>query len=131
MGINRREFVALTCVLAAGCAADGGGGNAAPPALSGPIDTGPASDYAADGVYDRFRSAGFFIVRQGPKLFAISSICTHRHCPLKPQTDHSFYCKCHGSAFTPDGHVSEGPATRDLAVYKTSVDPNGHLIVQG
>jgi len=71
------------------------------------INAGPAAKYAADGVYSRHRDMGFFIVRKGEKLFAISSYCTHRKCKLAAESDRSFYCPCHGSTFDPDGHVDQ------------------------
>lgn len=127
MSLNRREFVILSCAMAAGCA---GSAENAPVSLKPvAIDAGPASDYAADGVYDRMRDRGFFIVRKGPSLTALSAICTHRKCKLSAEPDHSFYCKCHGSTFDPDGKVIEGPATRNLPPLPTSIDEHGHLVV--
>lgn len=64
MLLNRRQFLLLSAVLAAGC-------SSTPPGtvLSGRkvriINAGPASNYAADGVYGRFRALGFFIIRRG------------------------------------------------------------------
>lgn len=129
MNPNRREFVILTCGVAGGCAAGNSGENA--PIVLRPVsfDAGPSSDYATDGVYDRFRSQGFFVIRRGGQLVAISSICTHRACKVRAEPDHSFYCKCHGSTFGPTGKVTEGPATRDLPSLPTTIDASGRLIV--
>lgn len=131
--VNRREFVILTCSAAAtvctGCSSQ-------PPENSpvvlhpASIDAGPVENFAADGVYDHFGRQGFFIIRRGKELFALSSICTHRKCKLRAEPDHSFYCKCHGSTFDPLGHVTEGPAKRDLTMLPTTVDESGHLIVR-
>jgi len=129
MSINRREFVILSCAAAAGCSALEG--NQAVKLQPAAIDAGPVTDYSAEGVYDRFRMEGFFIIRRGNDLFALSSVCTHRHCKVKAEPDHSFYCRCHGSAFDPIGKVVDGPATRPLPTLPTSVDSNGHLIVLG
>ena len=94
------------------------------------MDAGPASQYAADGVYPRFRDRGFFLVRRGDQLVAYSSICTHRTCPLNAQADGSFLCTCHGSTFDPQGHVTKGPATKDLPVLPVVIDPqSGHVMV--
>ena len=93
------------------------------------VNAGPVSSYAADGVYAAFRSQGFFIVRRQGALLALSSICTHKKCTLKSQPDRSFYCPCHGSTFDPAGHVTAGPAKRDLPVFATRVDERGQLIV--
>jgi nitrite reductase/ring-hydroxylating ferredoxin subunit len=93
------------------------------------IDAGPANLYAADGIYDKFRDQGFFLVRANGKLVALSSYCTHRICKVNPQKDHSFLCKCHGSTFTEEGKVTEGPAKRDLPILPLSTSSNGHLLV--
>lgn len=126
MSMNRRDFLAWaatacagSCPLAKVLAADG---------AAQVIDAGPAANFAADGVYDAFRTQGFFVIRQGGRLFALSSICTHRAVQLKAQADGSFYCRRHGSRFSPGGHVLEGPARRDLPVLATSVS-GGHLFV--
>ena len=93
------------------------------------IDAGALGDYTADGVYQRFRDVGFFLIRKGDKLVALSSDCTHRKCRLNAEKDHSFYCKCHGSTFDPNGKVIQGPAKRDLPVFATTVE-KGHLFVK-
>jgi Rieske Fe-S protein len=108
----------------------GGAGPGPQPGAEQTIDAGPASNYAADGVYANFRALGFFIVRRGQKLEALSSICTHRRCKLNVDSDKSFYCHCHGSTFDPDGRVTDGPATRNLPVFRTLTDPSGHLLVR-
>lgn len=93
------------------------------------MNTGPVSNYATDGVYAAFRSQGFFLVRQGEKLFALSAICTHRKCKLDAEGDRSFYCPCHGSTFNPDGEVTHGPARRNLPMLAASVSESGLLLV--
>jgi Rieske Fe-S protein len=94
------------------------------------VDAGPASDYSSDGVYARFRDQGFFVIRKGKELLALSSLCTHRKCKLSSEPDRSFYCKCHGSAFDPNGKVTEGPARRDLPILTTATNEKGHLLVR-
>ena len=129
--MNRKHFLCLGAGMAAGCAtstvshspSEGG------PKTSREVDAGPVGAYAADGVYASTESKGFYVVRRGPKLFALCALCTHRVCKLSVEPDHSFHCTCHGSTFDADGHVTEGPAVRDLPVYHTIVNPEGHLIV--
>jgi len=129
VNLNRRQFLLLSAAFLAGCrSADDTGGPVAPSAER-TVDAGPAADYAADGVYSRFQYQGFFLVRQGDKLFALSAICTHRRCRLEAETDRTFYCKCHGSTFDPAGHVTEGPAHRDLPVFPIVTDERGRLLV--
>jgi Rieske Fe-S protein len=129
MKIDRRTFVTATAGILCGCSSEDR--EAARPAMAGQwVDAGPASDYAADGVYATFQDAGFFIVRHGEELFAISAICTHHYCKLRPKPDRSFFCPCHGSHFDPAGHVTRGPATRDLPRMPTKTDEHGRLHVQ-
>ncbi len=125
--MNRKQFLFLTAAACTGCqgpsgSASGGGGK------GHVVDAGPVGAYAADGVYQNFRQHGFFIVRKGARLFAISSNCTHRKCELETVPDRSFHCPCHGSNFTAEGHVTQGPAVRDLPVFATA-QTNGHLMV--
>jgi Rieske Fe-S protein len=122
--IDRRRFLAL---VTAGLAIVQKS-TAAPP-KGHLIDAGPANLYTADGIYDKFRDQGFFLVRANGKLVALSSYCTHRICKVAPQIDHTFLCKCHGSKFTEEGRVTEGPAKRDLPILPLSTSSNGHLLV--
>lgn len=129
MKINRREFLILTAAFAAGCSSME---NAGVPAAARErmVNAGPVSDYSTDGVYAAFRSEGFFIIRQGGKLFALSSICTHRHCLLGVEPNRSFLCPCHGSTFNPDGQVTHGPAKRNLPTLATFINESGELLVK-
>ena len=129
MEVNRREFVILSCACVTGCA--GSGHENVPVTLHEvSIDAGPITDYAADGVYNRFQHRGFFVIRKGEQLYALSAICTHRTCKLKAEADHTFSCKCHGSTFDPQGKVTEGPATQSLPTLPTLIDAGGRLQVK-
>lgn len=113
--LDRRRFLILGSAtlgaLAAGCA--GPTAPAADYAGQPPIDVGPASAYGP-GMHDRWaRSAGFFIANEGGRIFALSSTCTHRRCPLLV-AGREIECDCHGSRFTPQGQVVTGPATVSL-----------------
>lgn len=99
------------------------------PTAARSINAGAVTGYAAEGVYKNFRDQGFFLIRRGGKLFALSSICTHRHCKLTAERDGSFYCPCHGSTFDSAGHVTEGPARRDLPMFEAVPNEQGELVV--
>jgi Rieske Fe-S protein len=124
-GINRRQFLILAAAGAAVTIPTGVSASHAEQL----IDAGPLTKYSSDGLYEGFRDLGFFVIRKGDKLIALSSSCTHRKCTLKAERDHSFYCKCHGSTFDPGGKVTAGPATRDLPVLPTTSE-KGHLVVK-
>ncbi len=128
MKLNRRQFLLLTAGFAAGCQAVN---NESTPAAHAEriINAGPVSQYTKEGVYSNFCNLGFFVVRRGGKLFVLSAICTHRKCKLTAEPNRSFYCKCHGSTFDPSGHVTEGPAKRDLPVLPTDTNGEGQLLV--
>ena len=128
--LNRRQFLMLTAAtMAVGCrTGDDHDGSSAAHAQR-MVDTGPVGNYAADGVYANFRDQGFFIIRNGEKLVALSAICTHKKCKLFAEADHSFYCKRHGSTFDPAGKVTMGPAKRDLPLLPVFVNEQGQLLV--
>jgi Rieske Fe-S protein len=128
MMISRRQFLLLTAGLAAGCQAVNDGGTPAA-RVQRIINAGAASNYATDGVYSNFRDLGVFVIRRGDQLFALSAICTHRKCKLAAEPDRSFYCKCHGSTFDPAGHVTVGPAKRDLPTLPSYTNEQGQFIV--
>ena len=100
------------------------------PAADRLIDAGPVGKYAPEGLYSGFRDQGFFLIRKGAQLLALSAACTHRKCKLAAKPDRSFSCKCHGSQFDPGGKVTEGPAKRDLPILSTIVNDRGHLLVK-
>lgn len=102
MNMNRREFLVLTAAaVVTGCQAVNDDGLSTAVRRERVVNAGPAGNYAVDGVYAAFRNQGFFIVRQGEKLLALSAICTHKRCKLNAERDRSFYCPCHGSTFDP------------------------------
>jgi Rieske Fe-S protein len=122
--IRRRDFLILAASVLAGSKAE------ANPASERVVDVGPASNFAKDGVYAAFETQGFFIVRKGNQLLALSAFCTHRRCKLAAQSDRSFYCRCHGSTFDPNGKVTEGPAKRDLSQLSITVNEKGNVLVK-
>lgn len=50
------------------------------------------------------------------EVHAVSAVCTHLGCAVEfNPTDITWDCPCHGSRFSTDGTVIQGPATRNLA----------------
>lgn len=68
------------------------------------------------------------VVREGEKLCAISTVCTHLGC-IVSTSDTGFACPCHGSRYDQDGNVTGGPAPKALPWYKVTLAPNGELEV--
>ena len=53
------------------------------------------------------------LYRDAEGVFAISLVCTHLGCIVRP-TGEGFECPCHGSRFGTSGAVTQGPAPRAL-----------------
>ena len=144
MDLSRRQFTVLGLAAASSCvppsetradaATAGAARTVGPDEVGGRaarvFDAGLLSEYAAHGVYDAFRGDGFFLVRREREIIAISSVCTHKGCKVRPQADRSFLCKCHGSRFDPNGKVINPPARRDLPRLKVALGANKHVLVR-
>ena len=53
------------------------------------------------------------------RLHAVSPDCTHMGCRVAWNTaERSWDCPCHGSRFSPDGEIIQGPATQPLKSQK-------------
>jgi cytochrome b6-f complex iron-sulfur subunit len=86
-----------------------------------------------------------FVVRDGKTFRAVSAVCTHLGCTVRPEsleetdpTDSSrrrlvqtyaFACPCHGSRYRADGTNVSGPAPRPLAAYRLTLAPDDGQIV--
>ena len=70
------------------------------------------------------------VFRDAEGVFALSTICTHLGCIVKP-TAEGFDCPCHGSRFAKDGGVVKGPAPRALAWRKVTGGGGTYLVDEG
>jgi cytochrome b6-f complex iron-sulfur subunit len=66
------------------------------------------------------------IVREGNKIAAISTTCTHLGC-IVGISETGFACPCHGSRYDQDGNVTAGPAPQALPWFQVTLAPNGEL----
>jgi Rieske Fe-S protein len=76
-----------------------------------------AADELASGEMKAFAAGGVlgYLVNDGGRLHAVSAICTHMGCRLKPaHGGPGLRCLCHGSQFSPDGRVLAGLAPDPL-----------------
>jgi cytochrome b6-f complex iron-sulfur subunit len=91
------------------------------------VDLGPASDYPAGSRIPTPEIPAIVInTEQGYK--ALSLVCPHLGCTANVTSD-GFACPCHGSQFTPDGSLRNGPASHPLTNLRVEVNADGHLIV--
>jgi cytochrome b6-f complex iron-sulfur subunit len=67
------------------------------------------------------------IIRDDGGIYAVSTICTHLGCVIKPAAT-GFECPCHGSKFALNGDVIKGPAPRALDWLKLTVQ-NGTVTI--
>jgi Rieske Fe-S protein len=133
--MNRREFVAAVACAACLCGLGGGTellADDAPTSNPSTLDVGPKSSYTTDGITTTWIKPPdqVAVVRQNGKIFAFTTICTHRRGALYKESDaESFKCPRHGATFDVDGTVTGGPAKRSLNRFAISADASGHLIV--
>ncbi|MCR4411315.1 MAG: Rieske 2Fe-2S domain-containing protein [Thermoguttaceae bacterium] len=74
------------------------------------------------------RSVAVFRDREG--LYAISLVCTHLGCIVKPGPS-GFDCPCHGSQFAADGSVVRGPAPKALPWHAVTVRGRECVVDEG
>ena len=135
MAMSRRDFVASALAAAAAKGAAEpvipakGETQQSQPAPPEPLVAGDLEKFSADGVYADFRQQGFFVVRRGKRIIALSSVCTHKGCKVRVAEDESFFCKCHGSTFDRDGKVTKGPARRNLPRLAVRLDEQRQVLV--
>jgi cytochrome b6-f complex iron-sulfur subunit len=55
------------------------------------------------------------------EFLAVKTICTHKGCDVELDAD-KFVCPCHGSEYTLDGKVTQGPAKDNLKTFETIFD---------
>lgn len=89
---------------------------------------GGRPDEYSSGIKQIFEEERVVVVREKQGFAAISLVCTHLGCTVRP-SDAGFECPCHGSQFDNDGFVTGGPAPKPLEWYQVSLAPNGELEV--
>lgn len=99
-----------------------------PPGQSGEItidlSSSSYSDLAVVGGYAY--SGNILIFRSAENTYvALSKVCTHQACTVSyNHANGNVPCGCHGSIFTTDGVVQNGPANTNLKKYTVQKDGN-------
>ncbi len=125
--MNRRNFV-LTTATATACCCAGISLASGAVAKATTLDIGKLSDYPADGVTETWSKTNkVIVIRKEAKLYAMSSICTHRGCTVAHKGG-EFRCPCHGARFNLDGSVTNKAPTA-LVHYGVSVNADDHIVI--
>ena len=133
--LSRRHFLGgcAACALGVtlvGCASDAGAGKTQAVAQGGDfvikdatqvesLDNGQALPFEFPGGV-----AGLLFRTKSGELGAVNAVCTHAGCIVNWSAESpakAFGCPCHGSVFTIDGKVVQGPAKEPLARYKVKL----------
>ncbi len=69
-----------------------------------------------------------FVKHDERGLYAINASCTHLGCLVK-QSAAGFDCPCHGSRYTANGAVTNGPATQPLNYSALTVNAAGKVVL--
>lgn len=103
------------------------------PNNNGPVDF--TLDLSLSANAELNRNGGYIYVNdiivartQQGTLVAVSKTCTHASCDVTfvGGAQNRFTCPCHGSQFSPQGAVLQGPAISPLKQYQTQL--NGNLL---
>jgi Rieske Fe-S protein len=136
--------LAAAGALWTGCGGGGDSGNPAgpsgpnPPAAPGTALTAVSSSVAGrtvsitlagtslanvGGVATTGNSLGTFLISQpGPDTFVVlTATCTHEACTINGFANSRYLCPCHGSQYSADGNVVQGPAVQSLQQFPSSV----------
>jgi cytochrome b6-f complex iron-sulfur subunit len=63
----------------------------------------------------------------GPGFIALSPICSHAGCEVRVMPS-SFECPCHGSVYSVEGEVEDGPAPRPLQRFQIEETSENFII---
>lgn len=88
----------------------------------------PASIKPGDFVTTWAKSGKFVLARDGDKVYALNTVCTHRGGPVSPRKG-VLTCAFHGAQFDITGAVTKGPAKRDLARLAVRLNADGVIEV--
>jgi cytochrome b6-f complex iron-sulfur subunit len=98
------------------------------PGQSAAVKIGPPGEYPVSSDPVRVPGQNLFLLHDEDGFAVMGAICTHLGCIVSANAD-GFECPCHGSKFTREGKVVQGPAPSPLFWYEVSLAPDGQLIV--
>ncbi len=135
---NRREFLAQAGVASLGVATVGTGtvavGFLSPAVLYEPpkkVSAGTLGDHP-EGTVHFSPEYKLYVIHRKRRLYALSAICTHLGCMTRYQRDsREIHCPCHGSRFSLEGEVLNGPAAEPLPRFPIALQEEQLVIDRG
>jgi Rieske Fe-S protein len=141
--LNRRDFIseAGKCVALAGLLAPIAGSAAAAIRGAKPAPMQPVVLNLENPEYQPLKQIGGAMKIEDPRdkkkpiivirssetrVTAFSSKCTHWGCEVPLPAGNVIKCGCHGSVFNAEGQVQHGPAKKNLASFKATL--NGTIL---
>lgn len=139
--MDRRQFLTLVGVgtlasnlpvVIAACSkgTSNAGGASQTPRADGFLEVGTVEKLTQDGQILN-RKEKIIVVRNPAtkNLVANNPLCPHQGCTVKWKADDGkFVCPCHGSKFTPEGKVLNGPANSSLGNYEVKEEKSAVLV---
>jgi Rieske Fe-S protein len=126
-GISRRGFIGTLFTVAAVLGIGKSSLGYAAGSNGKWISVGQSSDYTV-GETKLFKEDKLYVIRTKTGFEAMSAACTHLGCVVDRETDGTYLCPCHKSAFDAKGLVTHGPAKKPLVWYQTK-EEGGTVLV--
>jgi cytochrome b6-f complex iron-sulfur subunit len=98
------------------------------PAPPSQFDLGSADQYPP-GSITVLNQAEAVLIHSTTGFKALSLVCPHLGCIVE-KVSSGFACPCHGSRFSAEGGLQQGPANRPLQKLQVSINQQGHLILK-
>lgn len=94
------------------------------------FNAGSLDLYSPDSVTQNLENKVFVIRKPTGAIYTMSAVCTHLGCmTFFKQNEGIIACPCHGSTFTKDGDVIDGPASRSLTRYYVELNDRSQLVI--
>lgn len=132
--MDRKQFLVTlgkgaavaTVAYCVGCAANNAEVPTAPTTVDMTLDLTLSANQALNTVGGSIVTNGIIIGRTSATTFtAVAAACTHQGTTVQFQLHNNrFYCPNHGSTFTLNGAVTNGPAAKALNQYNTTLNGN-------
>jgi cytochrome b6-f complex iron-sulfur subunit len=91
------------------------------------FEVGPSSNYP-EGSRTLLAEIPAILIHSADGFTAISLTCPHLGCTVE-EKDGEMLCPCHGSRYTLDGQLLQGPATKGLKNLTIEIDNDGKITI--